>query len=198
MLRPLGLLAWRRLAEDAEVITTGHRLLEYLSVLFVPAGIGVVAVLGLNPGPLGAAAGGLRAAVAAGAGDDGRRRRPARPPPRAEGGGSAVNAADLPASLAAVWDALLHTPLFGTTLPLVSAVLARRLYRAGTVRDLADLGGDGGRSALLCSAMIGPDVMDGLQRSGDERMGGPRGTAGGERALEHRARAHERGLARDR
>lgn len=68
-----------------------------------------------------------------------------------------MNAADLPASLAAAWDALLHTPLFGTTLTLASAVLARRLYRAGTVRDLADLGGDG--AGVLCSAMIGPDVM---------------------------------------
>ena len=48
------------------------------------------------------------------------------------------------------------------------------------------------------SVMIGGGPCRSKERSGFERMGGPRGTAGGERALEHRARAHERGLARGR
>lgn len=47
MLLLLGLLAWRRPAEDAPVVATGHRLLEHLPLLFIPAGVGVVAVLGL-------------------------------------------------------------------------------------------------------------------------------------------------------
>ena len=47
MLLLLGLLAWRRPAEDAPVMTASHHLLQHLPLLFVPAGVGVVAVLGL-------------------------------------------------------------------------------------------------------------------------------------------------------
>ena len=47
MLLLLGLLAWSRPAEDAPVVATGYRLLEHLPLLFIPAGGGVVAVLGL-------------------------------------------------------------------------------------------------------------------------------------------------------
>lgn len=47
MLLLLGLLAWRRQAEDAPVMTASHHLLQHLPLLFVPAGVGVVAVLGL-------------------------------------------------------------------------------------------------------------------------------------------------------
>ena len=43
MLLLLGLLAWRRPAEDAPVMTAS----QHLPLLFVPAGVGVVAVLGL-------------------------------------------------------------------------------------------------------------------------------------------------------
>ena len=45
MLLLLGLLAWRRPAEDAPVMTASHHLLQHLPLLFVPAGVGVVAVL---------------------------------------------------------------------------------------------------------------------------------------------------------
>ena len=48
MLLLLGLLAWRRPAEDAPVMTASHHLLQHLPLLFVPAGVGVVAVLGLS------------------------------------------------------------------------------------------------------------------------------------------------------
>lgn len=97
----------------------------------------------------------------------------------------------------------LHLPIPGAVLGmlLLLGLLAWRRWPAACtelglsaiLRTLVVTG-----AGVLCSAMIGPDVMDGLQMSGDERMGGPRGTAGGERALEHRARARERGLARGR
>lgn len=47
-----------------------------------------------------------------------------------------MNAADLTASLAGAWDALLRTPLFGITLTLTAYVLARRLYRAAGQNSL--------------------------------------------------------------
>lgn len=53
-----------------------------------------------------------------------------------------MNAADLAASLAAAWAALLHTPLFGVTLTLAAAVLARRLWIAA------------GRTALLTPVLV--------------------------------------------
>lgn len=53
-----------------------------------------------------------------------------------------MNAADLTASLADAWDALLHTPLFGITLTVAEYVLARRLYRAA------------GQNALLTPVLL--------------------------------------------
>ncbi len=59
MLVLLGWLGWRRPPQDAPVVRAGEGLLRHLQLLFVPAGVGVVAQLALLRDALPAAVGGI-------------------------------------------------------------------------------------------------------------------------------------------
>ena len=55
----LVVLRARRPAEDSATVTAARTLVQHLSLLFVPAGVGVITLLGALDGQWGAVAGGL-------------------------------------------------------------------------------------------------------------------------------------------
>lgn len=62
----LGWLTWRRPPADAPVLRAGDALLRHLQLLFVPAGVGVVAHLAVIGGAAVAVVGGIALSWAAG------------------------------------------------------------------------------------------------------------------------------------